>query len=48
MWSRKYDKCVKCGATSMKYVAKDLGRKCYASKIEAEHRNYKKFEKKIL
>ncbi len=41
MWSRKYDKCVKCGTIRVNHVAQGLCRKCYANKIEAEHKNHK-------
>ncbi len=47
MWSRKYDKCEKCGTTSIEHVAQGLCRKCYANKIEAKHRNYERFKKGI-
>ncbi|MEK7805827.1 MAG: hypothetical protein AAB258_03700, partial [Planctomycetota bacterium] len=47
MWSRKYDKCEKCGTTSIEHVAQGLCRKCYTNKIEAEHRNYERFKKGI-
>lgn len=47
MWSKKYDKCVKCGTTSINHVAQGHCRKCYTSKIEAEHGNYERFKKGI-
>ena len=47
MWSRKYDKCEKCGKTSLEHVAQGLCRKCYTNKIETEHRNYERFKKGI-
>ena len=47
MWSKKYDKCVKCGTTSINHVAKGLCRKCYTNKIEAVHKNYEKFKRGV-
>lgn len=47
MWSKKYDKCLKCGTISTEHVAQGLCRKCYANKIEAKHRNYERFKKGI-
>lgn len=47
MWSIKYEKCVKCGTTSLEHVAQGLCRKCYTNKIESKHRNYERFKKGI-
>ncbi len=47
MWSKKYERCLKCGTTSINHVAKGLCRKCYANKIEAEHGNYERFKKGV-
>ena len=47
MWSKKYERCLKCGTTSIEHVAKGHCRKCYANKIEAEHGNYERFKKGI-
>jgi len=47
MWSRKFDKCINCGTTEIKHVAKGLCRKCYTLKTEAEHKKHKRHKRGV-
>lgn len=38
MWSRKYNKCVKCGTTEEKHLSRGLCVKCYHKDIEGRHK----------
>jgi hypothetical protein len=37
MWARKYDKCVECGSTSKRHLARGLCATCYRRNITAQH-----------
>jgi len=43
-WSKKYDKCIKCNLTNIKYGGKGLCIKCYNKEYNKNHKrkNYKK------
>lgn len=47
MWSRKFDKCVKCATTEAKHVAKGLCRKCYTLNTEAEHKKHQRHRRGV-
>lgn len=47
MWSRKFDKCINCGTTEIKHVAKGLCRKCYTLNTEAEHKKHKRYKRGV-
>ena len=47
MWSRKFDKCISCGTTEIKHVAKGLCRKCYTLNTEAEHKKHKRYKRGV-
>jgi hypothetical protein len=39
MWARKFKKCVKCGTTETRHLARGLCSKCYNIDIERKHKN---------
>jgi predicted DNA-binding protein YlxM (UPF0122 family) len=47
MWSRKFDKCINCGTTDIKHVAKGLCIKCYSKNIEAKHKKHPRHKRGI-
>lgn len=47
MWSRKFDKCIKCGTTEVDHIAKGLCRKCYTSNTEAKHKKHKRHRRGV-
>jgi len=40
MWARKFEKCVRCGTTENKHLAKGFCIQCYTLKTEADHKNH--------
>lgn len=46
-WSRKFDKCINCGTTVQKHVAKGLCRKCYTLNTEAEHKKHERHKRGV-
>lgn len=38
MWSRKFERCVRCGTTNTKHIAKGLCKTCYAQNSEEKHK----------
>src|SRR4030042_5520376 len=42
MWSRKFEKCINCGTTEIKHIAKGLCQNCYTLDTEFKHKNYHK------
>ncbi|MES2589507.1 MAG: LAGLIDADG family homing endonuclease [Bacteroidota bacterium] len=47
MWSRKFDKCIDCGTTEIKHVAKGLCIKCYTLNTEAEHKKHQRHKRGV-
>jgi len=47
MWSRKHERCIRCGETEIKHAALGLCQKCYGRFIEAKHTGYKGRAEKI-
>ena len=47
MWSRKFDKCINCGTTEVKHVAKGLCRRCYTLNTEAEHKKHQRHKRGV-
>ena len=47
MWSRKFEKCINCGTTEIKHLAKGLCRKCYALNTEAEHKKHQRHKRGV-
>ncbi|MFX0195731.1 MAG: helix-turn-helix domain-containing protein [Candidatus Hodarchaeota archaeon] len=40
MWSRKHEKCIRCGTTKKRYAARGLCTTCYSRYIEKKHSSY--------
>ena len=47
MRSRKFEKCIKCGTTETKHVAKGLCRRCYTLNTEAEHKKHQRHKRGV-
>lgn len=47
MWSRKFEKCINCGATEIKHVAKGMCRICYTLNTEAEHKKHQRHNRGV-
>ena len=47
MWSRKFEKCINCGTTETRHVAKGLCRRCYTLNIEAKHKKHKRYKRGV-
>ena len=47
MWSRKFEKCINCGTTETRHVAKGLCRRCYTLNIEAKHKKHKRHKRGV-
>ena len=47
MWSRKFEKCIICGTTEIKHVAKGMCRKCYTLNTEAEHKKHQRHKRGV-
>jgi hypothetical protein len=48
MWSRKYSKCINCGKTETKHVAKGLCRKCYTLNTEDKHKKHQRYKRGVV
>lgn len=42
MWARKYEKCTKCGTTTIKHLARGLCTNCYHKDIERKHKKHRR------
>lgn len=40
MWARKYSKCVNCGTTKKRHLARGLCARCYQKDIESKHKQH--------
>jgi len=47
MWSRKFKKCINCGTTETKHVAKGLCQKCYTIKTEIKHKKHQRHKRGV-
>ena len=47
MWSRKFKKCISCGTTEIRHIAKGLCRKCYTLNTEARHKEHQRYKRGI-
>lgn len=47
MWSRKFEKCIRCGSSQSKHVAKGLCKTCYTLNTEAEHKKHQRHERGV-
>ncbi len=47
MWSRKFEKCINCGTTEVKHIAKGLCKKCYILNTEAEHKKHPRHKRGV-
>ena len=47
MWSRKFEKCIRCGSSEVKHVAKGLCKTCYTLNTEAAHKKHERHQRGV-
>jgi intein-encoded DNA endonuclease-like protein len=45
IWSRKFEKCIHCGSSEVKHIAKGLCKTCYTLNTEAEHKKHQRHQR---
>jgi predicted DNA-binding protein YlxM (UPF0122 family)/transcriptional regulator with XRE-family HTH domain len=44
-WARHYSKCIKCGSSDMRHIARGLCKSCYDKDIEKRHKDNERIQK---
>lgn len=47
VWSLKFEKCVHCGTSEIKHVAKGLCKTCYTRNTETEHKKHERHKRGV-
>ena len=40
MWARKFERCIKCGTTKIRHIARGFCANCYQKDIEKRHKDH--------